>query len=966
MWSSGNISRPCSIQRDKRAPSGCDLGEFSRKAFCCEVIAFQGFRAVNVAMKFASLVVFAALLAPSTASEPQEQEQEQEQNEPPCVYPSSDYPDCSAIDQEQLPTNAYDPAACVAKSCGQCYFDHSSGDGRAAAARASPSAVSRHHLQALSRARPAAVVADRLSAALEGSNDKVLLLEAGGRARRRSTARTRRPSGRRSRRTTARRRGSTCRASTATSRGPTTARAARSTCRPSPTSRGSRRCSAAAAWSTARSRCARRRPTSASGPTAGSPHLAPQFTKLESDLTLTATPSTDGVQHATDPRDAFEAGFAGAGYDFTLLDSDPDARASTYSRVQVTAVDGARQSSATKYLPTAKLRASLEVKTNAAAVRLLKSGDTVIGVHYDGGVAGLATGGRVVLTAGALATPALLQLSGIGPASALKELYQSDLLDDPHKLCGADSTTSLGCDDLTEGGAAALSAFDSDDISDTHWVANDAVGAGLSDHTMTRLTFRKPGLVGFDASARAANAAQLAAYFTTKTGPYAQYAPPVWRTQSPYATNLSPPPSAPPAPPSPGADIEVFVGTDSATNDAEAFDCYVMLLRPRTSTALDVLADVDYPRGYRTFPRDYGRLYLHDADDVATMAWGVAETASALLDADPSISVQLGSTVPLAAGVPSADQVAALVASWDHSHLQGNHWAGTCAVGSCACSADARVAGTSNVHVADASLHPGQLSAHPVLTVMATAAEVAARILATDEGLTSCSDATSSATCALADACYWCDTTGATRPTRRRRACSPRARRATVSHRTRRLSSTTRRRRPSPRAARRTRRRRRAAGRRRRRRRRRLQRRRLRRGQAVRRLADVHDVRAVRRLRPVLPPQLPQPVLLPGRLRRGGLVVLPRNVLQVRAERRRRAGAGARRHHHRQALQVECDRHSRGGGGAQDPGTGRDSPVDAADVGRRAGDRPVNISTTNKLLPAVQLVNYGLSRSTLR
>ena len=189
------------------------------------------------------------------------------------------------------------------------------------------------------------------------------------------------------------------------------------------------------------------------------------------------------------------------------------------------------------------------MKTNAAAVRLLKSGDTVIGVHYDG-VAGLATGGRVT-TAGALATPALLQLSGIGPASALKELYQSDLLDDPHNLCGADATTSLGCDDLTEGGAAALSAFDSDDISDTHWVANDAVGAGLSDHTMTRLTFRKPGLVGFDASARAANAAQLAAYFNNKMGLYAQYAHQCGLPAEPM-TNRSPPPSVPPAPPSPG------------------------------------------------------------------------------------------------------------------------------------------------------------------------------------------------------------------------------------------------------------------------------------------------------------------------------------------------------------------------------------------------------------------------------
>ena len=313
-------------------------------------------------LKIAALVAFAALLAPSAASEPQEQEQEQEQeqNEPPCVYPSSDYPDCSAIDQEQLPTNAYDPAACVAKSCGQCYFDHSSGDGPGgggtcvAFGGVSPTIYKyiMRWRQRRARSSPTAV------GGAEGSNDKVLLLEAGG------------PSA-------AALDGSDAPAEWAAlpSYDGTTTRF------DMPGEYGN------IAWTDDGSCCSQymqaesdftwqpkvlggggmvngaltMRPPAADlaeWPDGWQLHdLAAQFSKLEADLTLTATPSTDGVQHATDPRDAFEAGFAGAGYDFTRLDSDPDARASTYSRVQVTAVDGARQSSATAYLPTAKLRA---------------------------------------------------------------------------------------------------------------------------------------------------------------------------------------------------------------------------------------------------------------------------------------------------------------------------------------------------------------------------------------------------------------------------------------------------------------------------------------------------------------------------------------------------------------------------------------------------------------------------------
>ncbi|KAL3895944.1 MAG: hypothetical protein SGPRY_013389, partial [Prymnesium sp.] len=60
---------------------------------------------------------------------------------------------------------------------------------------------------------------------------------------------------------------------------------------------------------------------------------------------------------------------------------------------------------------------------------------------------------------------------------------------------------------------------------------------------------------------------------------------------------------------------------------------------------------------------------------------------------------------------------------------QTNHYSGTCALGECASATDALVQGLSNVHVADASLLRYQLRAHPVLTVMALASEVAERVL---------------------------------------------------------------------------------------------------------------------------------------------------------------------------------------------------------------------------------------------
>jgi len=86
--------------------------------------------------------------------------------------------------------------------------------------------------------------------------------------------------------------------------------------------------------------------------------------------------------------------------------------------------DGVRESSATAYLRPAMRRANLVVETNALAARIGFDGTRASSVAWTaGGRSQTATAKReVVVCAGAVNTPQLLQLSGVGPASLLQSL----------------------------------------------------------------------------------------------------------------------------------------------------------------------------------------------------------------------------------------------------------------------------------------------------------------------------------------------------------------------------------------------------------------------------------------------------------------------------------------------------------------------------------------------------------------
>lgn len=141
---------------------------------------------------------------------------------------------------------------------------------------------------------------------------------------------------------------------------------------------------------------------------------------------------------------------------------------------------GRRWSAATAYLNPARRRPNLRIEKHAQATALLVEGGRAAGVAFtQNGVRRVArANGEVILAAGAIGSPQLLQLSGIGPAGLLEALDLPVVRDIP------------------------------------------AVGSNLQDHYMTNMLFRlKPGVPSINALSRGLGLArEVVRYLTHRAG----------------------------------------------------------------------------------------------------------------------------------------------------------------------------------------------------------------------------------------------------------------------------------------------------------------------------------------------------------------------------------------------------------------------------------------------------------------
>ena len=94
-----------------------------------------------------------------------------------------------------------------------------------------------------------------------------------------------------------------------------------------------------------------------------------------------------------------------------------------FGPMHMTIKNGVRWSTANAYLRPAMKRPNLTVITHALVHKVLLEGKTAVGVRYErkGKMVEVRAAGEVVLSAGPIGSPHILQLSGIGPKAVLEE-----------------------------------------------------------------------------------------------------------------------------------------------------------------------------------------------------------------------------------------------------------------------------------------------------------------------------------------------------------------------------------------------------------------------------------------------------------------------------------------------------------------------------------------------------------------
>ncbi len=421
----------------------------------------------------------------------------------------------------------------------------------------------------------------------------------------------------------------------------------------------------------------------AAGPAWSWDALVPYFQRVER-TSDPADPSQgahgpQSVEHQRDPRPhtaAFLAAAAEAGHPVTPPNL-PTGQG--FSQTMVTQRRGARASTADAYLRPARKRRNLRVVTGALARRVTFAAPppvverarnerdetpraTGVYVEIDGITRHVRARREIVLSGGAVNTPQLLLLSGIGPAEHLAEHGIDMVVDAP------------------------------------------GVGANLQDHLVAGLAPAAKSGTLYDAT----KPAEVVKYVAARTGMLTSN---VGEAYGYVRTDVADRAGTPAGLP----DIEIvfapvpYIGEGLVPTPAHGLTVAAMLLRPHSRGTIR-LASAD--------PTDAPLIdpaYLSDADglDTATLLAGLAE-CERLIDTEALRAITTGGWVQPEGGERMTPAERAEISLRRYSHTL-YHPVGTARMGTDAASVvdpELRVRGVSGLRVADASVMPTVIRGH--------------------------------------------------------------------------------------------------------------------------------------------------------------------------------------------------------------------------------------------------------------
>jgi len=366
----------------------------------------------------------------------------------------------------------------------------------------------------------------------------------------------------------------------------------------------------------------------------------------------------------------------GAGYSEVDINADADNKDKVFGHPIFDYDNGQRGGPAITYLQTALQRDNFQMQTGAKVNRVLRNGDTATGVSAN--VSGqdttfnLNNGGRVILSAGALQSPQLLMLSGIGDPEVIQRISDAGKLPE-------------------------MTAED--------WINNTAVGVGLFDNPNTFIELSSPDVSSYTYSYSSPIQSDADEYVNSRDGPYSFAS----ETSVFWATTTHD-----------DGSVAALQGTIDSAGYSDYTNNNTITLNVYGTSGLKSSGKVTLDDNFVATPS--GDVYYSDADgqdatDIATFIRGLFDVlgASSLtpLNISPSASID--------------DIKSYITTSSAYARGETNHWSSSCTLGKGCVDTQTRVVGMQNLHVVDGSIVP-PLTVNPQMGIM-IAAEKASEII---------------------------------------------------------------------------------------------------------------------------------------------------------------------------------------------------------------------------------------------